>query len=45
MARQPTLAEEDVKALDETRRRLQQLTAGLSSLQQTLGQNDPLPSW
>lgn len=40
-----TLTPTDIKTLEQTRQRLSQLTNSLVSLQQSLLQSDPLPSW
>jgi hypothetical protein len=40
-----TLTPTDIKTLEQTRQRLSQLTNSLASLQQSLLQSDPLPSW
>ena len=40
-----SLNQDDVKALEQTRQRLAQLTSGLTSLQQHILQSDPLPPW
>lgn len=40
-----TLRNEDIRALDQTRQRLLQLTTAIQTLQTSLPQSDPLPSW
>ncbi|KAI9797094.1 MAG: mediator of RNA polymerase II transcription subunit 8 [Candelina submexicana] len=40
-----TLTQQDIKALEQTRQRLVQLTSNLASLQNSIHTSDPLPSW
>jgi len=40
-----TTTQTDLKALDQTRQRLLQLTTALNSLRRDLEVTDPLPSW
>ncbi|KAI9702374.1 MAG: mediator of RNA polymerase II transcription subunit 8 [Candelina mexicana] len=40
-----TLTQQDIKALEQTRQRLFQLTSNLASLQNSIHTSDPLPSW
>ncbi|KAI9713745.1 MAG: hypothetical protein M1812_006583 [Candelaria pacifica] len=40
-----TLTQQDIKALEQTRQRLFQLTSNLASLQTSIHTSDPLPSW
>ncbi|MCJ1251175.1 mediator of RNA polymerase II transcription subunit 8 [Trapelia coarctata] len=41
----PSLGQQEIKALEQTRQRLSQLTHSLSSMQQRILQSDPLPPW
>jgi len=41
----PSLGQQEIKALEQTRQRLSQLTNSLSALQQAVLQSDPLPPW
>ena len=41
----PTLRNEDVRALDQMRQRLVQLTTAIRNLEGSLAQSDPLPPW
>lgn len=40
-----SLAQEDIKALEQTRQRLFQLTSNIASLKQDILQSNPLPQW
>lgn len=40
-----TTSQNDIKALDQTRQRIFQLSNALSSLRRELEANDPLPTW
>ena len=40
-----SLAPEDIKALEQTRQRLYQLTSNIASLKTDIVQSNPLPQW
>ena len=40
-----SLAQDDIKALEQTRQRLFQLTSNIASLKQDILQSNPLPQW
>lgn len=45
MATTSIMRNEDIRALDQTRQRLLQLTTAIQTLQSSLLQSEPLPSW